>query len=251
MAESFSLEASTKSASPLPVITYWSGRGLCEPLRCIFAAAGVPFENNFIRSRDDYLAVVQDGKLEYDQMPLVQIDGLNLVQSAATAHYLATRYNFMPTSIGDNYIVGHVWEACRDARKDFVTFPWNRDREELRSKVENSPTGLLQRYCPKWEKQLSSTSSDGPFVLGSKATLADIGIFEVLDFYSVIMSEEELQSKVLNVFPNIATMYSAVLGLGRLKIWRDEERPALLTADWEVYADCVIKTLTAPAAEVK
>ena len=54
--------------SVVPKVTYWPGRGRCEPLRCIFAAAAVKFENDFIKGREHMLEIVATGKLAYDQV---------------------------------------------------------------------------------------------------------------------------------------------------------------------------------------
>ena len=66
-------------------VTYWRGRGRCEPLRCILAISGTAFENVYLSQKSDRDELVASGKLAYDQVPLVEVDGLNLVQATPTA----------------------------------------------------------------------------------------------------------------------------------------------------------------------
>ena len=62
-------------------VTYWAGRGRCEPLRMILAAGGVLMEHNVLTAIDGaqaLRALRESGKLAYDQVPLVEIDGLSV-----------------------------------------------------------------------------------------------------------------------------------------------------------------------------
>ena len=59
-----------KASEPARV-TYWPGWGRCEPLRCILAAAGVPFTNNFLTAesgRSKLESLRTAGMLQYDQV---------------------------------------------------------------------------------------------------------------------------------------------------------------------------------------
>jgi hypothetical protein len=233
-----------------PKVTYWRGRGRVEPLRCILAAAGVEFENVFLTRKEDLQELRASGKLEYDQVPLVEIDGLNLVQGLPTAYYLAQKSGLLPSSPVELYLVGQIYVAAQDARAPFLQYPFNNlpdppSLEKVLAAAEQSPKGLVQRYCPKWETQLAKTN--GPFFLEGETTtnrpsLADIGVFEVLDFYRHITSEDRLRVTFAS-FPKLLQMHDAVLELGRIKHWRDVERPKVFL-DWHDYAKSVCATLS-------
>ena len=98
-------------------VTYWAGRGRCEPLRMILAAGGVLMEHNVLTAVDGaqaLRALRESGKLAYDQVPLVEIDGLNLVQGTPTAQYIAQRCALWPSTPEAQYRAGAVFEALRD-----------------------------------------------------------------------------------------------------------------------------------------
>ena len=108
-------------------VTYWAGRGRCEPLRCILAAAGVLVEQRFLdksSGKAQLARLREEGVLAYDQVPLVEIDGLCLVQGAATAGYLGRRFGLLSTDPREAYTVEQVYAASQDARACLLTFPF-------------------------------------------------------------------------------------------------------------------------------
>ncbi|KAJ6650379.1 hypothetical protein lerEdw1_010667 [Lerista edwardsae] len=76
-----------------PKLTYFNGRGRMESVRWLLASAGQEFEETFVETREQYLKLIKDGKLLFDQIPLVEMDGLKLVQTKAILNYLAGKYN--------------------------------------------------------------------------------------------------------------------------------------------------------------
>lgn len=221
-----------------PCVTYWAGRGKAEPLRCILAVAGVEFTNVFLEKKADIEKLRSEKKLAFDQVPLVEIDGLNLVQTFPTALYLAETYGLLPAEPKDRYKVGSIVAATHDARSPFVSFPFHGKKDKLMEDVQDKK-GLFGRYCGKWEEQLSET--DGPYFFDSP-TLADVSVFEVMDFFRHVFGEDAMR-KSFQTFPRLLALHDAVLNLGRLKTWRDIERPKLFIKDWSEYGQVVIRTL--------
>ena len=74
-------------------LTYFYGRGRAETTRWMLAATDVDFRNNAIRTPQELAALRESGKLPFDQMPLLEIDGHRLSQSSAMVRYLARRGN--------------------------------------------------------------------------------------------------------------------------------------------------------------
>mmetsp|Transcript_8958 Transcript_8958/g.24983 ORF Transcript_8958/g.24983 Transcript_8958/m.24983 type:complete len:222 (-) Transcript_8958:35-700(-) len=199
-------------------VTYFAGRGRAEFNRNILAAAGVKFENISVREKKDLVALRESGVLTYGQIPVVQIDGLNLVQGFPTAQYLGTKYNLYPSDPKDQYLVAHVWSASEDARTPILYFYFgDRDVGQLMATLNDSK-GLLGRHAPAWESLVV-----GPFLLGAAANIADIKIFELLDFLKDIIGDAEF-GEALAPFPKLLALYSSTFALGRLRTWCEVER---------------------------
>ena len=70
---------------------YFKGRGRAETTRWMLAINQIAFENVPVETPKALAALRATGKLPFDQMPLLGIDGLNLSQSSAMIRYLARR----------------------------------------------------------------------------------------------------------------------------------------------------------------
>ena len=155
-------------------VTYWRGRGRCEPLRVVLACGGVRFVGNYLEKKADMDALKASGKLEYDQVPLVEADGLNLVQGTPTAVYLAQVCGLWPEMPKEQYICGHILAATQDARGPLVSFPFHLDEQRCLEELQ-SPKGLLGRFAPRWEALLGEGK---PYFLGATPSLADCAVYE-------------------------------------------------------------------------
>ncbi|KAK2113867.1 Glutathione S-transferase A1, partial [Saguinus oedipus] len=51
------------------------------------------FEEKFIKSPEELDKLRNDGYLMFQQVPMVEIDGMKLVQSRAILNYIASKYN--------------------------------------------------------------------------------------------------------------------------------------------------------------
>ncbi|XP_070619159.1 glutathione S-transferase 3-like [Erythrolamprus reginae] len=78
---------------------YFNGRGRMEQIRWLLAAAGVEFEEEFFETREQYEKLLQDGFFLFQQTPMVEIDGMKLVQTRAILRYIATKYNLYGTNL--------------------------------------------------------------------------------------------------------------------------------------------------------
>ena len=74
---------------------YFNGRGRAETTRWMLAVNQIAFENVSVETPEALAALRATGKLPFDQMPLLEVDGLNLSQSSAMIRYLARRGGFV------------------------------------------------------------------------------------------------------------------------------------------------------------
>ncbi len=99
----------------MAVVTYFAGRGLAEFPRWLLAATGESFTNKVLYAPEELSDLRVSGALAMDQvglgftatplcnsrwtlplvlsqLPLLQIDGLNIVQSGAIVRYIARKH---------------------------------------------------------------------------------------------------------------------------------------------------------------
>nr|XP_008509180.1 PREDICTED: glutathione S-transferase A3-like [Equus przewalskii]XP_008509181.1 PREDICTED: glutathione S-transferase A3-like [Equus przewalskii]XP_008509182.1 PREDICTED: glutathione S-transferase A3-like [Equus przewalskii] len=89
-----------------PKLHYFNGRGRMEPIRWLLAAAGVEFEEEFLATSKDLEKLRNDGSLMFQQVPMVEIDGMKLVQCRAILNYIAAKYNLYGKDIKERALYG-------------------------------------------------------------------------------------------------------------------------------------------------
>ncbi len=162
---------------------YFKGRGRAETTRWMLAANQIEFENAPLATPEDFDALKKSGKLLFNQLPLLEIDGLNLSQSAAMVGYLARRGGFY----GDDGIEAVRCEMIAGAVADFNTpamqFAFQPD-------PEIAIQGLLasiEKFGPRFAKILHENG--GEFMVGTRRSLADVVLAESLTSYLEIMPD--------------------------------------------------------------
>ena len=65
------------------------------------------------------------------QVPMVEMDGLRLVQNDATAVYIGRKYGLYPTDPKEQYAVNQIYAAAQDARRGFVSYQFEAESEQF------------------------------------------------------------------------------------------------------------------------
>ena len=141
--------------------------------------------------------------------------------------------------------IGNVWSAAMDARGPLVAYPFHGDAARAAEEC-HSARGLAGRYLPVWERMLdaSSAESDEPanaWMAGpGQATVADVAVWEVIDFYGAVFGEDKTRT-LLESLPRLAALCERVGQLGDLAAWKDKREALFLP--FPEYARVVRETL--------
>ncbi|XP_049982641.1 glutathione S-transferase A2-like isoform X3 [Alexandromys fortis] len=187
-----------------PVLHYWNARGRMECIRWLLAAAGVEFEEKFIEVPADIEKLIKDGSLMFQQAPMVEIDGMKLVQCRAILNYIATKYNLYGKDAKERALIDMYTEGILDLTEMMlqvvISLPDQREAKIslLKEKTKN-------RYLPAYEKVLKSHGQD--YLVGNRLTRVDIHLLEVLLYV------EELDSSLLAPFPLLKALKSRISSL--------------------------------------
>ncbi|XP_023567706.1 glutathione S-transferase A-like [Octodon degus] len=144
-----------------PVLHYFDFRGRMEPIRWLLAAAGVEFEEKYIKTPEDYRKLKNAGLLMYQQVPMVEMDGMTMVQTNAILNYIATKYNLYGKDTKERLLIDMYTEGMVDFYELFIQLliaaPAEKDAKValLKDKTNN-------RYLPAFEKALKTRISNLP-----------------------------------------------------------------------------------------
>ncbi|XP_052601311.1 glutathione S-transferase-like [Peromyscus californicus insignis] len=175
-----------------PVLHYFNGRGRMESIRWLLAAAGVEFEEELFETREEFEKLIQGGALMYEQVPMVEIDGMNLVQTRAILRYIAAKYDLYGRNLQEQAWIDMYVEGLRDLSDMIMFFPLSLP-EEKEINLEYILQRATTRFFPVYEKALRDHQQD--FLVGSRLSWADVQLLEV------ILMVEECKANALAGFP--------------------------------------------------
>jgi len=226
--------AAKPPALPTARVTYWNGRGRAEPIRFLLAAANIHFDEQHLSKPEHLTTVRKSGKLMYNQVPLVEIDGMNLVQSGAAARYIARKGGLYPLEARQAYLVDAVYDGVSDFRGAVLSFPFHLDTKKLLETLQ----AKIPRYVGKWEQLLQST--DSGFFLHTGASMADIVVFEVINFIEdALNGEKGAFEKLFGPYPKVLHLCMLAKRIGQLAMYVNKRKQL----PWQQYAAAVRSTL--------
>eukprot|EP00854_Cymbomonas_tetramitiformis_P016855 gene16855-20024_t len=183
---------------------YFHGRGRAEQARWMLAATGVPFENKCLDTAHDFQKLKDDGLLLFEQVPLLEIDGLKLTQSQSIVRYLARRGNMYGSSPSDYVQCDMIADAINDFQSAIISYPFSSDRV---AHLQNL-LSAVKRYCPMFEKILGGNKEGGAvFLVGPSLTYPDVLMAQILTAHIEILPE------CLQSYPGLCKLRSHVLSL--------------------------------------
>ena len=191
-----------------PVLHHFNARGRMECIRWLLAAAGVEFEEKFIQSPEDLEKLKKDGNLMFDQVPMVEIDGMKLAQTRAILNYIATKYDLYGKDMKERALIDMYTEGILDLTEmigQLVLCP--PDQREAKTALAKDRT--KNRYLPAFEKVLKSHGQD--YLVGNRLTRVDIHLLEVLLYV------EEFDASLLTPFPLLKAFKSRISSLPNVK----------------------------------
>ncbi|XP_051634102.1 glutathione S-transferase-like [Manacus candei] len=191
-----------------PKLHYFNGRGRMEPIRWLLAAAGVEFEESFVEKKDDLTKLQKDGSLLFQQVPMVEIDGMKMVQTRAIANYIATKYNLYGKDLKERALIDMYVEGMFDLNEQLMSYgfqPADKKEQHFANMVDKT----TNRYFPVFEKVLKDHGQD--FLVGNQLSRADVQLLEI------ILMAEECKPDILAKFPLLQSFKARISNIPTIK----------------------------------
>jgi glutathione S-transferase len=176
-----------------PKLIYFSGRGLAEVARLIFADKGVEYIDHRVSNDDDTEFDALKPSLPFGQLPVLEINGTYIAQSVAITRYLAKQYNLYGKNDIEQAIVDAIVDAVRDLRVAV-------DKEtENEGKIQ-----ARRKWLALFEKILKNNNGGQGFLVGNDITFADFWIYHI--FFNSISADPAVATE----FPLLNGLYQRV-----------------------------------------
>eukprot|EP01116_Phalansterium_solitarium_P007350 TRINITY_DN19990_c0_g1_i1.p2 TRINITY_DN19990_c0_g1~~TRINITY_DN19990_c0_g1_i1.p2 ORF type:complete len:243 (+),score=66.71 TRINITY_DN19990_c0_g1_i1:339-1067(+) len=157
-----------------PRLTYFNGRGTAEFARLTLAAAGIEFEDVRVSNLTE---LKTSGKLAFGQVPLLEIDSLNIVQSHAIARYIARKAGLYGSSPAEATTIDVVLDGFLDVRLRYVKA---RDAPaDLKADaIRKFTTVELPQWLGYFERMLAQNPAG--YFAGATVSIADLRAYDML-----------------------------------------------------------------------
>jgi len=162
------------------VLHYFRGRGRAETTRWMLAANGIEFDNRSLATPEEFDALKASGKLPFNQLVLLEIDGKCLTQSSATTRYLARKGDFYGDTPDEAVMCDMVVGAAGDFAEATLQYAFQPTRQaglEMAGRC-------FAKFAPHFERMLHENGAG--HMAGKRLSFADILLAEALSNYHEI-----------------------------------------------------------------
>jgi glutathione S-transferase len=213
-------------------LTYFDIRGLAETSRWIFKVAKVPFEDNRFSftfgvpgdfstiKRPEFDAAKKAGELDVSlgKLPVLEVDGVKIGQSKAIERFLARQFGLMGASAVEAAHIEMLCEHIVDFKSAYQKVRGISDAAEKDKKTQEWFAETLPEHVAAAEKSLQ-VSGPGPFLVGSKVSLADLSWYSFLAAPKGFFDNTEGAKAAFQKCPRIKAAMAAVDAIPELQEW--------------------------------
>ena len=156
---------------PKYILHYFHTNSRAQIARAILSFVKADWTNDMIKL-EDWPAIKKGGLCEFEQAPVLEVDGKKYCQSHAIDLYLAETFNLMGKDIEENYQITSLLFAADDFTVD-IWYAFLIEDEAKRNEVLKPLREKFKFFLGKFEKRYVDLGKQKYF-LGDKFTLADI-----------------------------------------------------------------------------
>ncbi|CAM4724915.1 unnamed protein product [Leuciscus chuanchicus] len=162
------------------------------------------FEEVFLTKREQYEKLLNDGAMMFQQVPLVEIDGMQLVQSKAILNYIAGKYNLYGKDLKERALIDMYSEGTSDLMDLIMMSAFTPENKQ--KNISNVEQKAKERFLPVYEKGLANSH----FLVGNQLSRADVHLLEASQML------QELFPTILSTFPKIQAFQEKMKALPRI-----------------------------------
>lgn len=188
-----------------------------EASRLALHIGGISFED--VRpDRETFRARKAAGGYPYGQLPVLEVDGVAIAQSAAIAAYCGKLAGLYPTD--DALMAAKVDELLATANQmTYLVAPsmGERDPEKKRALRANLGEEVLPQWLAQLEARLTAFGP-GPYCLGEQLSVADLALWRMLDWFTSGLLDG-IPTTLLEPHPRLHALGTAVAAREDVQTW--------------------------------
>ncbi|XP_072165685.1 glutathione S-transferase 1-like [Diadema setosum] len=175
---------------------YFDARSRGEPARMLFALKGQKYEDiRFKYGGEEWPKMKNDkSRFPFGQVPTLAVDGTVIPQSRAIYRYLARKFGYYGNNAEEDRDIDVLCEIATDIENEIAPLFDEEDAEKREAALIKSRDTNLNKFFEFLSDHIQK--SDGIYLIGNRITLADLVVFNILDFFldSVLVAKGYLDS---------------------------------------------------------
>uniref|UniRef100_A0A914V4A5 glutathione transferase n=1 Tax=Plectus sambesii TaxID=2011161 RepID=A0A914V4A5_9BILA len=193
---------------------YFNIRARAEPARFLFHLAGVPYEDVRIE-REDWPNHKEE--MPWGQIPVLEVDGKKLGQTAAIYQYLANQFGYNGKSDWETAQVQELIGSVEDVFNAMHPIFMVQDEAEKKKLMEKFVADTLIPYLTRLQKRFEANGTD--YFVGNSLTVADLLLMVTFAAF-----KENFAPGVVEKFPKLDGFLAKISEEPKIKEWI-EKRP--------------------------
>ncbi|ESO92139.1 hypothetical protein LOTGIDRAFT_233205 [Lottia gigantea] len=213
-------------------LIYFNGRGRAEIIRLVLGYLEIEYEEEYLTEKSQIEKLRADGKLLFQQVPVLEIDGRIWCQGGAIVRYLARKGRIYGNNDLDASRIDELYDGSRDFWIAFAAIGFQDEAQALQTSLISK---TMPRYLPIFNKILEDNGSG--YLYGKSVTLADLGLLEAL-----LMVHEYFGTSSMEAFPAVQKFYNLMTEDSKIAAFL--KSPHRKGKNDDVYVSTVMKVLT-------
>jgi glutathione S-transferase len=196
-------------------LTYFNSKGRAEVCRLIFAQAGVEYEDIRV-DREEWVKLKPNTPT--GMLPVLEVDGKQLVGSGVLDRFLGERLGFAGSNDIENAELAGIADVVRDFVLIVTVVFFEKDKGKKAELIEKLEREDIPKYWGTIEGMCRKNGSTLGWVYGDNPTYVDFYIFHVSEHLLTVIPT------FMENFPRLSKLNAAVEALPRVAEWL-EKRP--------------------------
>jgi prostaglandin-H2 D-isomerase / glutathione transferase len=180
---------------------YFDSAGRAEGIRLLLKHAKAEFEDVRFKG-EEWPAFKESGKLEYKQMPALEMDGKMYVQTHAIMALLGSKYGYYPTDPESQYKIWNCIGGIDDFVKKWLDMSFSSQTEEKKAELKKAFFEKDFPFFAKiWADKLANNTN--PLcMIGDSLTIADFQFFAMWKGFGTMPDMKAAYEQQFELYPN-------------------------------------------------
>ncbi|XP_011702072.1 PREDICTED: glutathione S-transferase-like isoform X2 [Wasmannia auropunctata] len=194
-------------------LIYFPITALAEPIRFLFSYAGIEFVDERF-DRKDWKKIKPT--TPFGKVPVLEVDGKKIDQSAAISRYLAKQCDLAGKNDWESLEIDSTVDTIHDLRASIAAFHYESNEQAKQEKIKAAKV-TVPYYLERLDAQVKK---NGGYFIGGALTWADLTFVGLLEYLNLMMKED-----IIEKYENLKQLQKKVEEVPAIKNWI-QKRPA-------------------------